>query len=628
MKKISMKKLILTAGMIAMSMSICYGTEKEISSEIKNVTVYQQGAQVTRMGDVYLQKGKTVLLFKGLPSEIGPESIQAKASDDVMIISVTHSIDYLNKPIVSKEITLLNDRRRELIDSIKMVKNYMSVYAQEREMIIANKSIAGDNGVNINELEQAAAFFRKRLTGIESATHKLDNILFELKSELVKASKQLLELNAKIDLPASLVSVVVSSEKETKTTLQLDYFIGDAGWSPAYDVRITDVNEPLRLFYKAKVFQNTDEDWDNVNLTLSTGNPSISNNKPELAAYYLTFDNYYRPATGKRTGSEMAFNGHVSGTITDGESGEPLIGATIMAKGTTTGVIADMDGHFQLDLPQGSNTLVVSFIGYKSQEIIANSPAVNVVMTADYTALDEVVVVGYGSGDNESYDYKSPAPAKFKKIEQVPLAIEKRQLTTEFRIDIPYSIPSDNKPYDVTMVEYEIDAEYEYSAVPKVSHDAFLIANIPEYISYNLLGGDANIFFKGIYQGASFIDPQITGDTLTLSVGRDKDIIVEREIQKDFTSKGIAGTNRKEQKAFTITIKNNKSIPVDITIEDQYPISKVNEIKVDLIESSGARVDVNTGKLTWDLNLAPSEKKVINLRYSVRYPAGRDVIVD
>lgn len=625
-----MKKLILTAGMIAMSIAMCYGTEKEISSEIKNVTVYQQGAQVTRIGDVYLQKGKTVLLFKGLPSEIGPESIQAKASDDVMIISVTHSIDYLNKPIVSKEITLLNDRRRELIDSIKMVKNYMSVYAQEREMIIANKSIAGDNGVNINELEQAAAFFRKRLTGIESAAHKLDNILFELKSELVKASKQLLELNAKIDLPASLVSVVVSSEKETKTTLQLDYFIGDAGWSPAYDVRITDVNEPLRLFYKAKVFQNTDEDWDNVNLTLSTGNPSISNNKPELAAYYLTFDNYYRPVTGVQYGLDKAFNGHVSGTITDGESGDPLIGATIMVKGTTTGTIADLDGHFQLDLPQGYRTLEVLFIGYKSQEITVNSTPVNVVMTADYTALDEVVVVGYGSGDNESYDYQKNTSgiSKTKKIEQIPLAIERRQLTTEFHIDIPYSIPSDNKAYDVTMVEYDIDAEYEYSAVPKVSPDAFLIANIPEYIRYDLLAGDANIFFKGIYQGASFINPQIMGDTLTLSVGRDKDIIVEREVQKDFTGKGITGTNRKEQKAYTITVRNNKNLPVDITIEDQYPVSKVNEIKVDLLESSGAKSDEATGKLKWDLHLAPNEKIVINLRYSVRYPAGRDVIVD
>ena len=192
-----MKKLILTACSIAMSIVIYAGTDKEIPSEIKNVTVYQQGAQISREGNISVQKGKTTLLFKGLPSGISPESLQAKATNDVMIISVTHSIDYLNKNTVSKEITVLNDRRRVLVDSIKMLKNYKSVYAQEKEMIIANKSIAGDNGVNINELEQAASFFRKRLTEIETNTHKLDNILFALKSELVNISKQLLELKCK-----------------------------------------------------------------------------------------------------------------------------------------------------------------------------------------------------------------------------------------------------------------------------------------------------------------------------------------------------------------------------------------------------------------------------------------------
>ena len=625
-----MKNLILSSFLIVISLCSQAQSQKEISSDIKNVTVYQQGAQISRESNINVTKGRTTLVFKGLPSKIRPESIQAKATNDVMIISVTHNLDYLNKTTVSKEITTLNNKRRILIDSIKMLNNYKAVYAQEKEMILANKSITGNNGVNINELEQAATFFRKRLTEIESASHKLDNILFSLKSDLVMISQQLLTLNAKIDLPTSLVSVVVSSEIDTKSNILLTYFIEDAGWIPTYDIRIKDVNESLNLFYKAKVSQNTEENWDNVKLTLSTGNPSISNNQPELSPYFLTFNNYYTSRQGIQYGTNKPFTGKVTGKVTDAETGEALIGVNIVVKGTTTGTISDVNGNYQIALPSGSNILVISYIGYKTQEILVSSSTINVSMTAEQLALQEVVVVGYGvNGDaSEELQGKLAGVSTVRKKEQIPLAIEKRQLTTEFQINIPYSIPADNQPYDVTMIQYEITAEYKYSAVPKLSNDAFLIARIPDYIKYNLLNGSAFIFFKGIYQGETAIDLNTSSDTLTLSVGRDKDIVVSREIQKDFASKSISGNTKKEQKAWTISIKNNKDIPVNISVEDQYPISKTADIKVDLIESSDAIKDENTGKLVWDLKMTPKEKKVINLRYSVKYPNGRPVIVE
>jgi len=178
------------------------------------------------------------------------------------------------------------------------------------------------------------------------------------------------------------------------------------------------------------------------------------------------------------------------------------------------------------------------------------------------------------------------------------------------------------------MVEYDIDATYKYTAVPKLSPDAFLIARIPDFTRFDLLSGSANIFFKGIYQGESYIDPETSGDTLTMSIGRDKDIVVMRESQKDFSEKSIAGISKKEQKAWLITVKNNKNTPVEITIEDQYPVSKMDEIKVDLIEDSDAENDKSSGKLTWDLKLTPKEKKSIALKYSVRYPSARKIIVD
>jgi len=625
-----MKKIILSSFAILISILNYAETTKEVPTEIKSVTIYQQGALITREGAISIPKGKSTVVFQGLPAKITPSSIQISSTNNVLIVSVTHNIDYLNRSTTDKELTSLYKKQRALNDSIKVINNLKTVYSQEKTMILSNSSIAGDNGVDIDDLQKAAEFFRKRLTEIETTTHNLDNDIYDLKNELYNVSKQLLELNSKTDLPTSIVKVVVNSETETKSMFKLDYFIPDASWIPAYDIRIIETDQPLDFIYKAKVTQNTDENWENVKLTLSTGNPVLSNTKPGLMPYFLTFDNYYRTSSPNIIAEDTPFKGVVKGKISDAETGEPLIGTTVVVKGTTTGVVADVNGNYSIEVPQGYNILSYSFIGYKSQEAVINSGTINISMSQEEMALEEVVVVGYGV----SNDYSGALAGRVagvtisKKREQVPMAIEKRQLTTEFQIDIPYTIPSDNQSYDVNMVDYEINANYEYYAVPKISNNAFLIAKIPDWTNYNLLSGTSYVFFKGIYQGESYIDLDTSNDTLSISVGRDKDILITREIQKDFASRSITGSTKKEQKAWTISVKNNKSIPIKISIEDQYPVSQTDEIKVDLIEYSGAKQEESTGKLIWDIPLKPTEKKSIDLRYSVRYPTNRSVIIE
>jgi hypothetical protein len=623
-----MRKFIIILILFSSYNSIFSQTEKSIDSEIKSVIVYQQGAQIKRVAKCTLAKGKTTLLFKGLSSKIDPKNLQVKSdNDNVTIVSVSHSIDYLNKTVTSKQIEDMGQKKRIIIDSLKILKNLKLVYAQEREMIVSNKSIGGTNGVNINDLQSAATFFRNRLTEIETNTYQIDRKSFSLKERLVEISKQLIELNSQLDMPTSLIRVVVSADKAVDDMINLDYIIADALWTPNYDIRIKDIDNPLNLTYKAKVSQNTGEDWNNVSLILSTGNPSISNNKPNLESYYLTFNNYYSKSRSSYPNVNKQFNGRIIGRITDADSGEPIIGCTVMIKGTTTGTVSDVDGKFSLDAPSLNAILVFSYLGYEPKELAANSSFDNVPLKPSATSLDEVVVVGYGTTDGNS-NYDNSVVSYSKKEEIIPLAIQKQQTSTEFKIDIPYSIPSDNKEYDVAMVQYEIPAIYTYSAVPKLSNDVYLVARLTDWTKYNMLNGNANLFFKGIYQGDTYLDLKSFDDTLTLSIGRDKDIIIEREIQKDFTSKSFGSSYKKELKGWNITVKSNKENAVKISIEDQFPISKTDDIKVELIESSGALQDKDSGKLIWNVDLNPKEKKVLILKYSVKYPKEKKVIVE
>ena len=138
----------------------------------------------------------------------------------------------------------------------------------------------------------------------------------------------------------------------------------------------------------------------------------------------------------------------------------------------------------------------------------------------------------------------------------------------------------------VEVQKYELDATYEYFAVPKVDPDAFLLARVTGWEKFNLLPGESNIFFMGTYVGKSYINPLSAMDTLDVSLGRDKAISLKREMIKDFTSDQFIGTNRRITKGWEMTIKNNKSKEIEIVIEDQFPISSNKEIVIDHVEDS------------------------------------------
>lgn len=600
-------------------------SEKVLDSEIKRVTVYQQGAFVTRQVKCILPAGKSNLLFNSLSDKIDPKNIQVKIdNDNVIIVSVTHAYDYMNSNKIDNEIEALYAEKLNLIDSLKIINNLKNVFIQEKDMILSNKSIGGNGGVNINELQNAATFFRTRLTEIETQSHELDRNLFLIKEKLVKVSNQLLELNRQVNVPTSVITIVVSSEKAVETDVELTYLIREASWIPFYDVRIKDIVNPLTLTYKAKVNQNTGEDWKNVFLTLSTGNPTISNTKPNLDTYFLTFDNYYT----KNYALVSSTNGYsplrISGRVTENASNEPLIGCNVIVKGAPIGTVTDIDGKFNIEIPDRNAIIQFSYVGHQTTELPATASFSNVKLMESHI-LDEVVMLGSRSAGLSNH---VDGIAIQKKKEMIPLAIQKHETSTEFSIDIPYTIISDGKDYDVSMVQYTIPVIYSYYAVPKISSDVFLVAKFTDWAQYHLLNGKANLFFKDSYQGDSYLDFTAFDDTLSISIGRDKDIVIDREIHKDFTSKSFFSNYKKEVKGWSINIKNNSENNIQLVVEDQYPISKSDDIKVELIDSSSAQTEENSGKLIWNLDIEPQEKKSLALKYSVKYPKSRKVLVE
>jgi uncharacterized protein (TIGR02231 family) len=205
-------------------------------------------------------------------------------------------------------------------------------------------------------------------------------------------------------------------------------------------------------------------------------------------------------------------------------------------------------------------------------------------------------------------------------------SINENQLNVSFDIDIPYDILSNGKAHSVALKEIKLPATYKYYAAPRVDKEAFLLAEINDYSKYNLLPGEANIIFEGLYVGKTNINPNQTADTLNLSMGGDKKISIKREKVVDKSGTKFLSSYKEQTFTYDLTVRNNKKEEVQMLLKDQYPLSTDKDITIEVLDDGNAKVNTETGIMTWELKLAPNETKKIRISYKVKYP--KDKVID
>lgn len=223
---------------------------------------------------------------------------------------------------------------------------------------------------------------------------------------------------------------------------------------------------------------------------------------------------------------------------------------------------------------------------------------------------------------NASYDMKSSAQGVIE--ESVTLAdftkTTENMTNREYNISLPYNISGNNGKAVVELDNYEMKSDYVYYTAPKFDKNVYLLANVDDWEQYSLLPGMANIFLEGTYVGNSFIDPSEVNDTLSLLLGKDQDIVVDRKKIKDYCKNSVLGSFKTTELGIELLVKNKKNKTINIIVEDQIPISSIEEIEVKLLDKSKADLDEATGKLTWKYDLKAGENEKHVIRYEVKYP--------
>lgn len=608
-------------------------TEKEIKTDINDVTVFIEGAQVTRKKTIDLTQGVSILKFIGLSPFIDAKSIQVKANGNVTVLSVNHQQDFLELKEKPKELVDLEAKLEQLESNIKLEKTYQDIILEELAFLKDNRDIGNNlKEINLTTLKEASTFYSSNLKALKLSGIEHEKNIAEFTKQKNDIENQIKTLTSKKEYPSGEILVKVNAKNSTQTNLEISYLVNNASWFPSYDIRAKSINDPIELIYKANVRQDTKEDWKNVKLRFSSSDPNKTGVAPELKTYFLSY-NTLPPVYNRATGI-------VHGKVYDGTTQETLPGVNVQVEGTTIGAVTNVDGNYSITIPNNAGNLVFSYIGYVTERLPVSNSIINVQLVPDVTSLEEIVVIGYGTqkknatealqGKVSGLQVQNNDNIKIRGASSmaVPLQMIEKQTTVDFEIKIPYTVLSNNKSYSVDMEVYNLPANYQYFSVPKIDKDAFLIANIVEWEKYNLLEGEANIFFEDTYVGKSLLDVRYASDTLKISLGRDKNVSVTREKAKEFTSKQFIGNKKEETRDWLTTVRNNKSQKINMLIIDQVPISTIEEIEVEVQKTSGGIHNTETGEIKWEFTLEPKEKKEFELKYSTKYPKHQNLIVE
>ena len=611
--------------------------EKHTAS-INKVTVFTNGAQVERSKSVILVPGEQVVTFTGFSPYMDKKSLQVKAKGHLTILGVSERTAHPDSAAQIKKLHAAEDDVKAVERRIQQTKDEQEMLTAQLELVKTNCSVAGRTvATPLANIKELNAYYAQQVLSVKKRSQELEEQLQKLNDEL-KRKQDTCDSIAKLKLKnITEIDVKLEAKQAGRADFDITYYVKNAGWFPSYDIRSNSIKEPLQLSYKANIYQNTREEWKNVPVTLSSANPNRSNIAPQLKTYWLDY------GLSAPTYSFDSDGSTVSGKIVDAEDGSPIIGASIIIKGTQLGTVSDIDGYYSITLPQDHRQLSFAYIGYQTQTRTATpGSTLNIRMKEDEQRLDEVTVVGYGTSKKGRKSKGEVLKAKESIPMMADLAVEEEmdesevisvnqqqaQFGYEFDIKQLLTLPDGGKTTTTEIARHQLPAIYEYRGIPKIDKESFLVADAIDWQKLNLMEGEANVYFDNSFVGKRILDPNVSSDTLHFSMGRDQSICVQRIKVSESSTRRFFGSNQEQTMKWRISVKNNRQESVNITVFDQAPISRNTSIEVSMEELSDGQFDKQTGIIKWPLQLQPGEQRDLILQYKVKYPKNRRLNIE
>jgi uncharacterized protein (TIGR02231 family) len=526
----------------------------QVTSAIDAVTVYPDGATVTRAIRVDLPQGDSVLRAGDFPPTLDPASLRVEGEAQVRL--AIGGIDARPPraerppadPAIEDRIEALKDERGALdgkIEAAAARKKFAARFAEAAPVGL------GDKGEARPLAEWRAAFVAvaEEVAAADAAVRDARIRQREIDRELAR-----LEAQRTANPPRKMeVRIDLAAEAATSVVLRVSYTVRGARWSPIYDARLdTGGRKPaLDLVRRAEIVQSTGEDWPDIELAVSTVRTAKGGSAPEL---------------------------------------RPLI-----VRYPTPRVLDQTARFAPLAVPAPA----------------AAPPPV-------------------GSAA-ESARGQEERKAASVVAEEREAAADTGGFQAVYRIPGRVSIAANDGAKSFRISSAAITPELLVRAVPALDSTAFLEAGFKHGEDAPLLPGRVAIYRDGIFVGRGQMAMTSKEETVRLGFGADDKVKIARStVRQTEGSTGIISAAKTERREFKTAIRNGHDAPIRVVIEDQVPVSEIDEVKVELLPTTTTPTDRDVrnrrGVLAWSFDAAPGEAKEIRIGWRVRWPADKAVI--
>ena len=258
-----------------------YGNGNTVKATLNTVTVYRVGAEMNHQAKAQLINGNNELVIENISNALDANSLQVNCDGNVTVMGIEFSTDYLKEEIKSPYIQLLEDSVEKINRDLDRIKSAINIVNDLINVLKANKEIKGtQTGLSVAELMKLMEYYKTKSGELQNELASLNQQQIKQEKQLKKLDDQIKEEEKKNTRSTGKLILQLNCAIAGKYGFTISYITKNAYWTPFYDLRAANISSPLKLIYRAKIFQTTGIDWKQVKLSLSTSTPSQNNNAP------------------------------------------------------------------------------------------------------------------------------------------------------------------------------------------------------------------------------------------------------------------------------------------------------------------------------------------------------------
>ncbi|MBT3221102.1 MAG: mucoidy inhibitor MuiA family protein, partial [Proteobacteria bacterium] len=614
-----MPRLQLWGGAFAASFVLFIATaaqsevaERQLDDQIEAVTLYSDQALIRREAKLRLAKGQHRVSFAPLPQAFEPSSVRVLVEGGrLLAFEIVRGYGQEELP---PELQQRRDRLEQLEREIALIDGKHAVMAEEITFLTnlppANPTRGEDGSVpKVDATTQGRVldWAASRLAKAGDTIADLDLERVELVDEReVIVSELTGTRGAGAALARSRAVAVVDVERDANVELTLVYRTYQARWVPSYDVRLETGSDEVEVGIAAQVWQQTDEDWDEVELEMSTAVPSQSANLPELMAwfieetppppptpqpgYFAPEEDYYKEEersakvrSSERSGSSAkraaapppprsapARRNHYAAEEAEYDDDfdeiyyeEPMEPPMAVAGLLDTGAYdgrADAFASALLKAPPKQD---------RSGPLLSTNQRAALMLGQSMPFVPSTRLSGQRVTSTDLTAWDAHRPASNAMGFDFSFAAQRRT-----------TIPSDGQVHRVPLTVRKFPARMEHIVVPVIDEAVYVRAIVDNGGPFPMLAGMSDVFVDGGYLGRVPTQTVAAGQPLELALGIDRQVKVKRRQEQLSDKGGIVGSSKLRVYEVAVELENYHQRQIQVRVLDRVPYTYDNDIKL------------------------------------------------